>query len=76
MLSGCLSKSFCSTGEKIFHEDENLSFKITLKKPGDMPKDKSKQTKYWSKEREKTKGERESCSASCIHADPQGKTKS
>ena len=62
--------------ERFSHEDENLSFKITLKKLGDMPKDKSKQTKYWSKEREKTKWERESYPASCIHANPQNTMKS
>lgn len=42
LLSGCLSRSFCSAGEKIFHKNENLSFKKELKKLGDVQKDKNK----------------------------------
>lgn len=43
LLSGCLSKSFCSAEEKIVRENENLSFKIALKKLGDMQRDINKQ---------------------------------
>lgn len=46
LLSGCLSRSFCSAEEKIFHKKENLSFKIALKKLGAVQKDKNKQGKY------------------------------
>ena len=46
LLSGYLSRPFRSTEEKIFHNHENLSFKITLKKSGDRKRDKSKQIKY------------------------------
>lgn len=72
MLSGCLSRSFCSAEEKIFHKKENLSFKIALKKLGAVQKDKNKQGKYWLKwRRENSKWERGSYPESYIQADSQ-----